>query len=84
VESAPLFPASYRSVGRISEAQSAEAPNMAECPRNARSGGRRSGGYPPYAAARLRSAAILCRAAPFIVAAPFVAIMIVGALVLVE
>jgi hypothetical protein len=33
--------------------------------------------FPPYAA-------ILCRAAPFISAAPFSAIMIVGALVLVE
>ena len=34
--------------------------------------------------ARLRYLAILCRAAPIIVASPFSAIMIVGALVLVE
>ena len=34
--------------------------------------------------ARLRHVAILCRAAPIIVASPFSAIMIVGALVLVE
>jgi hypothetical protein len=34
--------------------------------------------------ARLRYASILCRVAPFIIAAPFSAIMIVGAFVLVE
>jgi hypothetical protein len=34
--------------------------------------------------ARARYAASLCRAAPFIIAAPFSAIMIVGELVLVE
>ncbi len=52
--------------------------------RNARPGNAPAGAIPTFFLDRCSYAAIFCRAAPLIIAAPFSAIMMVGALVLVE